>query len=189
MGLSSNPRSLPSKRCKTHALKRGIPASKVKSSKHQRNLNGELVCRVDQGTLKWTKCEKKRLGKGYHQPYHLTCSHSNYYNCVGPASSERTRAVEKSAKINIANNTRKLEARQKGGKENPIKRAHGATFFGLSRPPTSPATPPSTSDDKSNDKSEQASQANNDNTSLCPLSQADLVLSSYYSFLKYDRVC
>jgi hypothetical protein len=87
-------------------------------------------------------------------------------NGVGPASSERTRAVEKSAKANIANNTRKLEAHQKVGKENPIKIAHGATFFGPSRPPTSPATPPSTTD-----MNNEVSQANNDDTCLCPLSR------------------
>jgi hypothetical protein len=34
----------------------------------------------------------------------------------------------------IVNNTRKLEAHQRGGKENARKRAHGATFFGHLRP-------------------------------------------------------
>jgi hypothetical protein len=60
MGLSSNLRSSPTKRCKTFAFKR-IPASSNKATKpsQRRNLHGELVRRVDQGTLKCIKCEKK----------------------------------------------------------------------------------------------------------------------------------
>jgi hypothetical protein len=74
------------------------------------------------------------------------------------------------AKTNIANNTRKLEAHQKGGKENPLRRADGVTFFGPLRPTTSHSSPPSNTDNN------EASQANKDcaSTDSCPLSRDTL---------------
>jgi hypothetical protein len=79
--------------------------------------------------------------------------------------------VEKIAKTNIVNNTRKLEAHRKRGKENPIRRADGVTFFGPLRPAASPASsPPSSAADDN-----EASQANKDDTAdSCPLSRDTL---------------
>jgi hypothetical protein len=174
MGLPSNLRSSPTKRCKTFAFKR-IPASsnnKATKPSQQRNLHGELVRRVDQqGTLKCIKCEKKTLGKECRRPHHITCSHSDHCNGASwPTSGARTRgAVEKTAKTNIANNTRKLDAHQKGGKENPTRRADGVTFFGALRPAASPSSPPSTADNN------ESSRANKDDIAdSCPLSRDTL---------------
>jgi hypothetical protein len=134
MGLSSNLLSSPTKRCKTFAFKRIIPTSSSKATKfsQQWSLNGELVHRVDQGTLNCTKCEKKRLRKEYHKPHHPTCSHRNHYNGVGPTYSAHTGKVEITAKTNIANNTRKLEAHQKESKEIQLKQATVPPYLVLS---------------------------------------------------------
>jgi hypothetical protein len=176
MGLSSNLRSSPTKRCKQFAFKRSTTAGKAATNTKQRNLNGELVRRVDQGTMQCIKCEKKRQGVACHKPHHVTCQDSNYYNDGGPTPSARTRDVEKSVKVSIANNTRKLQAHEKGGKDNPTKRAHGDTFFTPLYMPSkqqavAAAVRPtiSTNTATTHDKARQVKQ-----DTYCPLSRAML---------------